>query len=489
MILLNNSAAGENMKDKTDKIIKTLEDINKIPRGSGNMKGIHNYFINWAVKNNFEYKTNSALNILIKIPPTAGYEKSPVIILQGHMDMVCEKTPDSNHDFMKDPVRHIIDGEWLKADRTTLGADNGIALSIAMTAALDNETEHPPLELLFTTDEEIGLKGASRIEKGFAEGKILLNIDSEETGIFTAGCAGSSRTFIDIPAERKPVPHNLSAIKLKIGGLLGGHSAMDINKSRGNAAEIIVRGLSELNEKADFDISFISSGSAMNAIARDAEALITADSSDVTFIKKQWEKYAETVIAEYSYTEKKMYVSYENAAVPESVFKDSAGLIRKLRIIPHGVVSMNPVYPDQLETSLNFGIIRTTDSGIKITTMQRSSVKSRLEDLTAKIKALADVIGGDFSIDIFLAPWEPDIESSLLHRCTDLWEKLYSEKPGIEITHGGLECGVIGNTEGDIDTVSFGPDIENPHSPEERLYIPSVGRIFNFTAELLKSYK
>ena len=477
------------MTTGTEKIIKTLEDINKIPRGSGNMNGIHAFFADWAENNSFEYKSDDALNILIKIPPTAGYEKSPVIILQGHMDMVCEKNQDSDHDFLKDPVKHIMDGDWLKADGTTLGADNGIALSMAMTIASDKDIEHPPLELLFTTDEEIGLKGASRIKKGFVRGKILLNIDSEETGIFTAGCAGSSRTFIDIPAERIQVPENHQAVKLKVGGLLGGHSAMDINKSRGNAAALIVRGLSQLKENADFDISFISGGTAMNAIARSAEAVITADCSVCGLIKKQWEKYGETIISEYSYTEKKLTVSHEDASIPDSVFSDSSSLISKLRTVPHGVINMNPVYPDQLETSLNFGIISTTDSGVRITTMQRSSVKTRLEDLTAKIKTHADIYGGSFSIDIFTDPWEPDMKSSLLHRCTDLWEKLYSEKPGIEITHGGLECGVIGNTEGDMDTISFGPDIVNPHSPDERLYIPSVEKIFNFITELLKSYK
>ena len=477
------------MTDKTDIILKTLEDINQIPRGSGNMAGIHEYFRKWAEENSFDYKTDDALNILIKVPPTKGYENSPVIILQGHMDMVCEKTPDSDHDFLKDPVKHVKDGDWLKADKTTLGADNGIALAMAMTAALDRETEHPPLELLFTTDEEIGLKGASRIKKGFAEGKILLNIDSEETGIFTAGCAGSSRTFIDIPAERKPVKSSSSALLLKAGGFLGGHSAMDINKSRGNAIAIIVRGLTEIMNETEFCLSSISGGSAMNAIARSAEAVITADTISIGKIKNLWEAFAGTIKHENNFAEKNIEITSEETSLPETVFSDSESIINKLRVVPHGVVNMNPVYPDQLETSLNFGIVSSDKDGIKVTTMQRSSLKSRLIDLTAKIETLASVLGGVFSIDILTDPWEPDMESRLLHRCTGLWEKMYGEKPEIEITHGGLECGVIGNIEGDIDTVSFGPDIENPHSPDERLYIPSVGKIFNYLAELLKSYK
>ena len=476
------------MTDMTDKIIKRLEDINRIPRGSGNMEGIHKYFIEWSDKNGFKYKTDKALNILIKVPASEGYEKSPVVILQGHMDMVCEKTPDSNHDFFKDPVKHIIDGDWLKADNTTLGADNGIALAMAMTAALEDEIVHPPLELLFTTDEEIGLKGASDLESGFADGKILLNIDSEETGIFTTGCAGSSRTFIEIPAEKTAVPDNHAAFKLETGGLLGGHSAMDINKSRANANALLIRGLSELSEKADISLSYISGGTAMNAIARACEAVITADKDNTDKVMKVWSEFSDNITSENIFTEKNIFTKITEKEIPDYIFKDSCSLVNKLRSIPHGIVNMNPHLPDQLETSLNFGIIDTTVSGIKITTMQRSSLKTRLEDLTAKIKSLSDVFKGDFSIDIFTDPWEPDMNSMLLKRCLDLWEKLYTEKPEIEITHGGLECGVIKNKSSEMDTISFGPDIENPHSPAERLYIPSVGKVFNFLSELLKSF-
>ncbi len=477
------------MTEKTDIIIDKLESISRIPRGSGNMEKIHSYFISWAEENSFEYKTDEALNIVIKVPATEGFENSPTVILQGHMDMVCEKTPDSGHDFSKDPVRHITDGDWLRADRTTLGADNGIALAMAMTAALDPETEHPPLELLFTTDEEVGLKGASRIRPGFTEGKILLNIDSEETGIFTVGCAGSSRTFIDLPARIRKCPSGMSALSLKVGGLLGGHSAMDINKSRGNAVELIARGLSELREEADFLLSSVSGGSAMNAIARSAEAVIVFDPSLSGKIRDFWNRFSDTVTSEYSCTEKDMSVISEETDLPETVFEESGKIINSLAVIPHGVVSMDPVYPDQLETSLNFGIVASSASGIKITTMQRSSVKSRLKAVTAKIKTLSEVLGGNFSIDIFTDPWEADTDSILLKKCTALWKKLYSEEPEIEITHGGIECGVIKNISGDMDVISFGPDIEDAHSPGEKLYLPSVGKVYNFLSELLRSYK
>ena len=477
------------MDNYTDKILKTLEDINKIPRGSGNMTGIHNYLKKWAEYNSFSYKTDDALNLNISVPPSAGFENSPGIVLQGHMDMVCEKTPDSNHDFLKDPIVHIKDGDWLKADRTTLGADNGIALAAAMTAASEAGIEHPPLELLFTTDEEIGLCGADKIKPGFVGGKILLNMDSEESGVFTAGCAGSSRTFIQIPAEKTGLPDNCTAFILRIGGLKGGHSAMDINKSRGNACELLVRGLSELSDKTDFFISSINGGTAMNAIARSAEAVIVFKKSAKNDIENSWTHFTGNIFSENRYEEDRMTADFEKTDLPVSVFSNSRDIINKMRIIPHGIVNMNPEIPDQIETSLNFAMFTTTSTGIKITTMQRSSVKSRLKDLTAKIKTLAEVFGGEYSLEIFVDPWQPDMDSSLLKRCKEIWKTIFGKDAVIEVTHGGLECGIIANASGGMETVSFGPDIENPHSPDERLYIPSINTFFIFLIELLKSYK
>ena len=477
------------MNDKTDKILTLLEDINKIPRGSGNREPIHNYFKVWAEKNNFSYKTDDAFNIIISVLPTSGFEKSPVIVLQGHMDMVCEKTIESNHDFSKDPINHIVEKGWLKAKDTTLGADNGIALAMAMVTATDPEIEHPPLELLFTTDEEIGLRGANEIKPGFVKGKILLNIDSEETGIFITGCAGSSRTHIDYSPEMETVPLNYESFIIKIGGLKGGHSALDISKSRGNACELLVRGLEGLTGELPCSISSIKGGSAMNAIARTAEAVITAEKGSKDTIKSYWNKYSRIIKSEYSYTEKNIYLECDETENSQNMIKDTSGFIKNLRIIPHGIQHMDPGLCTQIETSINFAVIKMHDSSIRITTMQRSSVKTRLDELTERIKTLASVTGGKYSLDIYSVPWQPDLKSNLLKRSFKTWKTLYNEDPRIEVTHGGLECGVIGNVSGGMETISFGPDIENPHSPDERLNISSVGKVFIFLTELLKSYK
>jgi dipeptidase D len=477
------------MNDKTDKILKLLEDINKIPRGSGNREPVHNYFKVWAEKNNFSYKTDDAFNIIISVPPTPGFEKSPVIVLQGHMDMVCEKTPESKHDFLKDPIIHIIESGWLKAKETTLGADNGIALAMAMVTAVDSEVEHPPLELLFTTDEEIGLRGANEIKPEFVKGKILLNIDSEETGIFTTGCAGSSRTHIEYKPEMETVPFNYESFILKIGGLKGGHSALDITKSRGNACELLIRGLEGLGRELPFSLYSINGGSAMNAIARTAEAVITAEKGSRDLIKNYWKKYSLIIKSENSYAEKNISLECDETENPQNMIKNTSGLINKLRIIPHGIQHMDPELSTQIETSLNFGVMNTSETGVRITTMQRSSVKTRLDELTERIKTLASVTGGKYSLDIYSVPWQPDLKSDLLKRSLKTWKTLYNEEAQIEITHGGLECGVIENVSGGMETISFGPDIENPHSPDEKLKISSVGKVFNFLTELLISYK
>ncbi|MDX9801522.1 MAG: beta-Ala-His dipeptidase [Spirochaetia bacterium] len=479
------------MNNKTEKILKLLDDINKVPRKSENMVPIHNYFRKWADDNNFSYKADDALNLAISVPASDGFEKSPVIILQGHMDMVCEKIPESNHDFSRDPVVSFREGDWLKAKETSLGADNAIALAMAMVIASDPEIKHPPLELLFTTDEEIGMGGAERIKPEFLKGKILINLDSEETGVFTAGCAGSSRTCLDFKLKRESVPAGSSASLLKIGGFKGGHSAGDAAKSRANGCFELIRGLSGLGKVIPFTLTSIDGGSAMNAIPRSAEALIVFDAADGAKVKKWWKDFSDIVIKENSVVEKNAFLSCEEKALPaDTMTLSSTGkVINSLRIMPNGIKNMDAALPDQIETSLNFAMIKMITDGVRVTSMQRSSVKSRLIELTERIEDLASLTGAEYKLEVFTDPWQPDWESPLLKRSTELWKKIHGEEPKVEITHGGLECGVIGNICGGMDTLSFGPDIENPHSPDERLKISSVAKVFDFLVELLLSYR
>ena len=479
------------MKDRTEQIIDILEDINKIPRNSGNREPITGYFKNWAEENGFSYREDHVQNLIIEVPASEGYEDSPLIVLQGHTDMVCEKTPESNHDFSRDPIVHKREGDWLSAGDTSLGADNGIGLAMAMVVAIDSEISNPPLELLFTTDEEVGLWGADEIKAGFVKGQIMLNLDSEELGVLTVGCAGAVISHIDFDLKREKLPEGFSALSLKIGGFRGGHSGSDIHRNRGNASAELVRGLDALFKEFPFQIATIQGGSAMNAISRAAEAVIVIESGKIDSIEHWWQSFGESLASENKTVEENAFVSFDRADLPEKVVGRSATgeILGKLRLVPHGVQFMNAELPEQVETSVNFGVIKTTERGIRITTMQRGSVKSRLHEITDRIETMARVFGAEYTLETFMDPWQPDWNSSLIKRSTDLWKKLFNEEAELEVTHGALECGVIGNLSGGMDMISFGPDIIDPHSPDEKLKISSVGKSFDFLVELLAGFK
>ncbi len=479
------------MKNYTELLLEIFEDINKIPRKSGNRGPITEYFTSWADKQGFSHREDHVQNLVIEIPGTDGYENSPTVVLQGHTDMVCEKIPESDHDFSKDPIVHLTQGDWLSADGTSLGADNGVALAMAMLCAGDSTIVHPPLELLFTTDEEVGLWGADEIKPDFIKGKILLNLDSEELGLFTIGCAGAVISHIDFPLVKGNVPSGSEAVILKIGGFRGGHSGGDIHKHRGNATAELVRGLDGLYKEIPFQISEIKGGSAMNAISRSAEVIITAPSDKIAEINSWWNSFGAVVVSENKTSEENTFAESHSTEMPTDAFSfnDTEDLIVKLRLVPHGVIHMNADLPDQLETSLNFGVIEMGEKGVRITTMQRGSVKSRLHEITDRIETMASLFGADYTLETFMDPWQPDTNSALVDKSLTLWKKMYKEDAQLEVTHGALECGVIGGICQGMDMISFGPDIENPHSPDERLRISSLGKSFDFLVELLASLK
>ena len=475
----------------TQQLLDQLEDINRIPRQSGNRGPVTEYFKKWASIHGFSYREDHVQNLVIEVPGTAGYEDAPIVVIQGHTDMVCEKTPESTHDFSKDSIEHVIEGDWLTARDTSLGADNGIGLAMAMIAATSDEISHPPLELLFTTDEEVGLWGADEIKPGFFKGKILFNLDSEEPGIFTVGCAGSVVTHIDYDLARSSCSDDSVALELKVGGFRGGHSGGDIHKHRGNATAELIRGLELTAREIPLRISALRGGSAMNAISRSAEALLVIPRENLDRLKEIWTGFGKMIAEENSVVEKQAFAEALDASLPDDAFSEegSLDLIQKLRLVPHGVVHMNAELPDQLETSLNFGVLLTTEKGVRITTMQRSAVKSRLHEITDRIETFARVSGGEYTLEIFSDPWEPDWKSPLVAQSCVLWEKLFGEKPELEVTHGGLECGVIGNIVGGMDMISFGPHIEDPHSPDEKLRISSLEPVFTFLVKLLEEMK
>ena len=274
------------MNDKVRSILNLFEEINKVPRQSKNEEKISQWLVDWAEKNGFTAERDEVLNVLIKVPATPGYENKPVIVFQGHMDMVCEKTPESKHDFSKDPIKHVFHGDWLKGDGTTLGADNGIALAIAMEIATDKTVLHPPLELLFTVDEETGLTGANALKPGWLKGKVLLNLDTEDEGIFTIGCAGGRDTKTTFKPEWIPACSDNQFVRVKVGGLAGGHSGGDIHLPKGNANVILARVLDHILEKVTFKIAAIDGGSAHNAIPRDSHAVLSVKPDSLPELKK-----------------------------------------------------------------------------------------------------------------------------------------------------------------------------------------------------------
>lgn len=481
------------MEAITKEILTVFEEINTIPRCSGHEENIANWLKEQALSAGLGFKFDSVNNVLISVPASPGYEALPAVILQGHMDMVCEKTQASAHDFSRDPIKHILEGDWLRADGTTLGADNGIALAMALVLARHREIPHPPLELLFTVDEETGLTGANELMPDFISGKILLNLDSEEEGVFITGCAGGLTTTISLPLERIPLPADHQVYRLAVTGLAGGHSGVDIHEKRANANKLLASVLGSLMDNADLQILSLSGGSAHNAIPRHAEALVSmlpGKYESVEAIVRSAEEEARMNYAEHDqFLSVIISVQAENEGllpVSQEAGRKAVSLIEDL---PHGVVRMSGEMPGLVQTSSNLAIIRTEGNQFVVVTSQRSSVSSELQEITGRITSTARSMGAEVRHGNGYPAWQPDPSSPLTRRCKEVYTKTFSKEPAIEVIHAGLECAVIGSRYPGMEMISFGPTICNPHSPEERLYIPSVLSVWNFLLALLASFK
>jgi dipeptidase D len=474
---------------KTEEILNWFEQINQIPRCSKNEQAICNWLINWAQDNDFAFVTDSVQNLLIKVPASPGYENAPIVVLQGHLDMVCEKTPDSDHDFNTDPIKLIYDGEWVTADKTTLGADNGIAIAIAMAIALDKDLSHPPLELLFTVDEETGLVGANAIDPGFFEGRILINIDSEEEGHLTIGCAGGFNTQITVPIESRDIPTDFQVITIKGSGMTGGHSGVDINAGKANAIKILNQALYDLTTQVDMRLVDITGGSAHNAIPRDAQATICVPKNEIEKVRALIEAAEIRLKSEYQNTDPDLSIKLEQT---QGDFEKSMGrektaqIIDFIMVLPHGVAAMFTDMKDVVETSNNLANICIEGGKLKVLTTQRSSRLSRLEALTYRIEACARLVGGEAHSENLYPSWQPNNDSPLLAKSVEIYERLFGQKPVVEVMHAGLECGIIGDKIAGMDMISIGPTLKYPHSPDEKLHIGSVEKIWVFLRELLK---
>jgi len=473
-------------------ILDIFEELNKVPRQSEKEEQIQKWLTNWADKNGFKYITDESLNVNIKIPATKGYENAQSLVIQGHMDMVCEKIEGSTHDFSKDPIRHIIEGDWLSAFETSLGADNGIAIAMALAAALDKNIEHPPYEILITTAEETGLYGANALKPDFVDGKILLNLDSEDEGIFTVGCAGGNETHIHLPLEFEGIPDDFELFQLTVTGLLGGHSGVDINSNRESSNVLITRLVSDVRMELEAHIVDFSGGTAHNSLARKSDVVVAIKKGNKTELDAAVASSMDLLKIENSAVDTGLVIkvespvkSYNKMLTEESAVKS----VNLLLSIPHGVLRMSAVMEGLVQTSNNLAIIKMEEENLFVLCSQRSSIMSDLNYASQRIEAAAQLAGAETEVIPKYPSWMPNMDSPLLKRCKEVYTNTFGKEPVIEAIHAGLECGVIGSIYEGMDMISFGPDIQDCHSPDEKMKISSLELVWEFLAALFKSFK
>jgi len=480
------------MENKANTIIDIFEAISAIPRCSKNESQVAAWLMDWAREHGYPSRSDAAGNLVIRVPATAGMENRPTVILQGHMDMVCEKTPASTHDFERDPIRLVRDGDWIHAEGTTLGADNGIALALALALAEDDTVCHPPLELLFTVDEESGLIGAHKLDASLIEGRILINIDSEDEGVFTIGCAGGEETLVRLPLTYEDLPAGCGGDRIVVGGLRGGHSGVDIHKPRANANRLLGRLLLRLQEREGVRLVSFSGGSAHNAIPRDASALLAFPPAQASMVRETVKICEQVFLEEHADTEPNLFVHDEAAegGLPERVLcpESAVQAVRLLNALPHGVHGMSTRVAGLVETSCNLAIVRIKKDALEIISSQRSSAMSRMDEMTERVAAVASLAGASATRLNHHPAWAPDMAAALLQRCREVFGGLCGKEPVVEVIHAGLECGLIGDKVPGMEMISIGPNLRHPHSPDEKLDVPSVGRVYQFLAALLTSY-
>ncbi len=464
---------------------KYFEDICQIPHCSKEEKEIAAFLMSLAEKTGHTARQDKVGNIVIEVPASPGKENSPVVVLQGHMDMVCEKNSDTKHDFSKDPVKPVINGDWVTADGTTLGADNGIGMATALSFLEDKETVHGPLELLFTVDEETGLNGAMALEPDFLKGRILLNLDSEEEGIFSIGCAGGADTDISLPLTRKGVLSG-KTLQLKLYGYKGGHSGIDIDKGRANTVQLLARILYDLKTK--FQLITIEGGSKHNAIPREAFATVAVEPGSVDAFKAEADKLFQEIKFEYKAVETDAALGISDISSSDLPLDedDARNYLAFLVALPHGITAMNMEIKGLVETSTNLAIVRTKKDEANVYLSTRSSIISALESVRSKIEACARLAGASVKQLEGYPAWTPNLQSPLLKTTKDVYKRVSGKEAEVIAIHAGLECGIIGEKYDGMDMISIGPDLQSPHSPDERVGISSVERFYELVKELLK---
>lgn len=472
---------------------KFFDDFNQIPRPTGQMKEICKYVVDFGKSLNLEVSQDKVGNVLIKKPASKGYEGAKTVILQSHMDMVPQKNSDIKHDFSKDPIRTYIDGEWVKARSTTLGADNGIGCAMMMAVLEDNTLKHPAIEAFFTVDEEVGMDGAFGLKKGFLSGAMMLNLDTEEDGDLCVGCAGGADANILFQFKPdKEIDKGDVAFKISLTGLKGGHSGTQIHLGHANANKLMNRFLKDVVKNYEARLASINGGSLRNAIPRESFAVITIPeqlSDDLIDLVKEYELLFRE---EYNGIENAISFKAEKTDLPASLIPEEVqdDLINSIEGCINGVVSMLADFPGVVESSLNLALVESSEGKIEVKLLIRSSSESRKSWVCSAVESIFVLAGAKVEFDGIYPGWQPNAGSELLNLMTKIYMEKYGSRPNVNVIHAGLECGIIQSNSGlKLDIVSFGPTITGAHSPDEAVHIEAVGKSYDYLLAILENIK
>jgi dipeptidase D len=468
-----------------------FETLTRIPRPSRHEEPVIEHVRSWAAEHGFELRQDAGRNLVVRVPATPGREQSPVVVLQGHLDMVCERDPASPNDPAEGRIALVRDGEWLKADGTTLGADDGVAIAAMMALAEDDAFPHGPLELLMTVAEEVGLEGANALDGSLLTGSTLINLDSEEDGVLTVGCAGSTDTWIRVGAPRDTCSPDAVTLSVTCSGGLGGHSGSGIHLGHSNAIKVLGRVLREAHASAPFRLVSLVGGKSRNAIPRDAVATCSVPADQVGAFRSAVESSTAVVRDAYAKTDPGVSVSVERAdAAPEAwTNAGTVTLLDLVALVPTGPLAMSPEFEGLVETSTSLGEAATDGGTLTLHSLTRSSNDSAMPEVIATLDAAARLAGGALEVKHNYNGWRPDLDSRLLAVSKAVFERLFGKPPVVSGVHAGLETAVIATkVSGHLDMIAIGPQLEAPHSPDERVSIPTVERFWNLLVGMVDEY-
>lgn len=464
-----------------------FEEVCQVPRPSKKEEKIRAYLLEFAKKHGLAAKTDEAGNVLIEKPASAGKENLKTVVLQSHMDMVCEKNKDTEHNFETDPIQTYVDGEWLRAKGTTLGADNGIGIATQLAVLASEDIEHGPIQCLFTVDEETGLTGAFALKEGFMNGDILINLDSEDEGELFIGCAGGAGTTAQFPCPMTAAPEGYFFFRVAVKGLTGGHSGDDINKNRANANKLLDRFLVQLMEKYDLRLCEIDGGNLHNAIPREAHAVCAVPMKDKESVRVDLNVYLSEVENEFAVTEPNLVMELESESPRAEVMEQEAmkKSLLSFYAVHNGVYAMSQDIPGLVETSSNLASVKQRDGKIVVVTSQRSSILSSRKDMSQMVAAAFLLGGAEVTTGDGYPGWKPNPNSEVLQIAVESYKRLFATEPKIKAIHAGLECGLFLEKYPSLDMVSFGPTLRGVHSPDERMLIPTVDKFWRHLLDVL----